>query len=63
MEKNVKAVYADGTTAETQEVKYDFKKSLGNGTQKLYAYGAWGKLWSEQFTYNHAAQVLTLIGK
>lgn len=63
LEKNVKAVYADGTTAETQVVKYDFKQSLGTGPQKIYAYGDWGKLWSEQFTYNHETQVLTLIGK
>lgn len=63
LEQNVKAVYADGTTAETQEVKYDFNKSLGNGSKKLYAYGVWGKLWAEQFTYNHNAQILTLIGK
>ncbi len=63
LEKNVKAVYADGTTAETQVVKYDFGKSIGSGPQKIYAYGDWGKLWSEQFTYNHETQVLTLIGK
>lgn len=63
LEKTVKAVYEDGTTALTEEVRYDFKNSFGKGTKPVYAYGSWGKLWAEQFTYNHNTQVLTLIGK
>lgn len=63
IEENVKAVYADGTTALTQYADYDFQKAFGSGNKNVYAYGDWGKLWSEGFEYYQPDELLVLTGK
>ena len=63
LKQNVVAVYDEGTTAETEYARYDFKTNYGNGDQKVYAYGDWGKLWAEGFKYYQEKELLVLIGK
>lgn len=60
LEKNVQAVYDEKTTIETQEAEYDFKKAYGQGDAQLYAYGDWGKLWADGFSYDKKSDVLYL---
>ena len=59
---NVKAVYDQDTTVLTQEAVYDFKKSFGEGHDKVYAYGSWGKLWADGFQYDKNQNLITLLG-
>lgn len=59
---NVKAVYDQDTTVLTQEAVYDFKKSFGEGHEKVYAYGSWGKLWADGFLYDKNQNLITLLG-
>lgn len=63
VENNVKAVYTDGTTAQTQEAFYDFNKAMGNGEKDVYAKGDWGELWAEGFAYHQDKEILILKGK
>ena len=63
LEENVVAVYDEGTTAETEYARYDFKANYGNGNQQVYAYGAWGKLWAEGFKYYQEKELIVLTGK
>lgn len=61
--ENVKIVYDAGTTVLTENAEYDFKKAFGYGTEKVYAYGAWGKLWADGFTFHKNQNLLTLTGR
>ena len=63
LKQNVVAVYDEGTTAETEYARYDFKANYGNGNQQVYAYGAWGKLWAEGFKYYQEKELIVLTGK
>lgn len=63
LEENVVAVYDEGTTAETEYARYDFKANYGNGNQAVYAFGDWGKLWSEGFEYYQDKELIVLTGK
>lgn len=60
LEKNIKAVYDGKTIIETEEGTYDFQKSYGYGNKKVYAYGSWGKLWSDGFAYDKEKEILYL---
>lgn len=62
VEKNVKAVYDDGTTVLTESADYDFNRSFGSGEEDIYAYGSWGKLWAEGFEYYQGDELLVLLG-
>lgn len=62
LQQNVVAIYDQTTTIKTQEAEYDFKKAFGYGTQKVYAFGDWGNLVSDSFSYDKNKDLLTLIG-
>lgn len=61
-EKNVKAVYDDGTTILTETASYDFNRAFGSGNDDVYAFGNWGKLWAEGFEYYQDRELLVLLG-
>ena len=56
VEKDVKAVYADGSTVLTQSGEYDIKKSYGHGNDNIHAFGNWGKLWAQGFEFYQKAK-------
>lgn len=60
LEKNVRAVYDNATTVETNEVTYDFNTAYAEGNQNVFAFGNWGKLWAEGFAYDKNKSVLYL---
>ena len=60
LEEKVRAVYDEKTTIETEQAEYDFKKAYGQGNKQLYAYGEWGKLWADGFSYDKKNDVLYL---
>ena len=60
MEKNVRAVYANTTTVETDEAFYDFKTAQAKGEKNVFAYGDWGKLWAEGFRFDKNKNILYL---
>lgn len=63
LEENVKAVYDNQTTFETNEAEYDFNKAYGEGQKPIYAYGSWGKIWADSFSYDKNKDILYLNGK
>lgn len=63
LKQNVVAVYDEGTTAETEYARYDFTSNYGEGNQKVYAYGDWGKLWADGFKYYQEKELIVLTGK
>jgi len=60
LEQNVKAVYDNETTVETEVAEYNFAKAYGKGDAPVYAYGSWGKLWSKGFSYDKNKDILFL---
>ncbi len=63
LEQNVKAVYDNQTTFETNEAEYDFNKAYGQGQKPIHAYGSWGKIWADGFSYDKNQEILYLNGK
>lgn len=60
LEENVRAVYGNATTVETNEAAYDFKTAYAQGNQKVFAFGDWGKLWAEGFAFDKNKGILYL---
>ncbi len=63
LQQNVKALYDKSTHLETSEAQYDFNKAYGKGSNALYAYGDWGKLWADSFAYDKNEEILYFNGK
>ncbi len=63
LQTDVEAVYNKQTTVQTDKAEYDFKKAYGKGNAPVYAFGSWGKLWSEGFAYDKNKDILYLNGK
>ena len=63
MEKNVKAVYDNMTTIETDEAFYDFNTAQAEGKKDVFAFGDWGKLWAEGFAFDKNNNILYLQNK
>ncbi len=60
LQNNVKAVYDQDTVITTEEATYDFKKGYGFGNYEVYAFGSWGKLWADGFSYEKEKDILYL---
>lgn len=60
LQGDVQAVYDNDTTIQTKEAVYDFKKGYGHGQHHVYAFGTWGKLWADGFSYDKTKDILYL---
>lgn len=60
LQTNIEAIYDKDTTIQTEQAMYDFKNGYGYGNQSVYAFGSWGKLWADGFSYDKTDDILYL---
>ncbi|MBP5615627.1 MAG: LPS export ABC transporter periplasmic protein LptC [Alphaproteobacteria bacterium] len=59
---HIVAVYDNDTTVKTNAALYNFKEAFGQGDDKVFIAGDWGKIWADGFVYDKKTETLTLKG-